>query len=136
MTFNVRCRSAKIALAIFLPLLLIFLAQPLMAQSQNISGNVVDATGGTVPGAAVKIVDVAKGEAREVTTDNMGRFQAIGIQPGKYLLSVEKAGFRKAERTVTLDVNAKLDVGQIELIVGATSDAVTISAEAAPAVTT
>jgi hypothetical protein len=107
-----------------------------MGQSQNISGNVVDATGGTVPGAAVKITDVAKGDAREVATDNLGRFQAIGIQPGRYLISIEKAGFKKAERTVTLDVNAKLDVGQIELAVGSTSDAVTISAEAAPAVTT
>jgi hypothetical protein len=107
-----------------------------MGQSQNISGNVVDATGGTVPGAAVKITDVAKGDSREVATDNLGRFQAIGIQPGRYLISIEKAGFKKAERTVTLDVNAKLDVGQIELAVGSTSDAVTISAEAAPAVTT
>jgi hypothetical protein len=136
MNFNDRCRGAKIVIAIFLPLLLMFLAQPLMAQSQNISGNVVDATGGTVPGAAVKILDVAKGEAREVTTDNLGRFQVIGIQPGKYLVSVEKAGFRKTERTVTLDVNAKLDVGQIELAVGSTSDAVTVTAEATAAVTT
>jgi hypothetical protein len=107
-----------------------------MGQSQNISGNVVDATGGTVPGAAVKITDVAKGDSREVATDNLGRFQAIGIQPGRYLIIIEKAGFKRAERTVTLDVNAKLDVGQIELAVGSTSDAVTISAEAAPAVTT
>lgn len=136
MNSNARCRGTKIVLAIFLPLLLMFLAQPLMAQSQNISGNVVDASGGTVPGAAVKILDVTKGNARDVTTDNLGRFQAIGIQPGKYLITVEKAGFKKAERTVTLDVNAKLDVGQIELAVGATSDAVTISAEAAPMVTT
>jgi len=136
MNFNDRCRGTKIVIAIFLPLLLILLAQPLVAQSQNISGNVVDATGATVPGAAVKILDVAKGDAREVATDNLGRFQVIGIQPGKYLVSIEKTGFRKAERTVTLDVNAKLDVGQIELVVGSTSDAVTVSAEATAAVTT
>jgi hypothetical protein len=107
-----------------------------MAQSQNISGNVVDATGGTVPGATVKIVDVAKGSVHQATTDNLGRFQVIGVQPGKYTITIEKPGFKPVERVVTLDVNAKLDVGQIELAVGTTSEAVTISAEAAPAVTT
>jgi hypothetical protein len=108
-----------------------------MAQSQTISGNVVDASGGTVPGAAVKISDVAKGDmAREITTDNMGRFQAIGIQPGQYRISIAKAGFKTSERTVTLDVNAKLDVGVVKLDVGTTSEVVNISAEAAPAVTT
>jgi len=136
MKCNQRSGSARIAFGILLSLLLMLCTQTLMGQSQNISGNVVDATGGTVPGAAVKITDVAKGDSREVTTDNLGRFQAIGIQPGKYLITIEKAGFRRTERTVTLDVNAKLDVGQVELAVGSTSDAVTISAEAAPAVTT
>jgi hypothetical protein len=110
--------------------------QTLMGQSQNISGNVVDASGGTVPGATVSVADVAKGTVHQATTDNLGRFQVIGVQPGKYAITIEKAGFKKAERTVTLDVNAKLDVGQIELAVGTTSDAVTISAEMAPAVTT
>jgi hypothetical protein len=136
MKCNQRSRSAKFAFGIVFSLLLMLCTQSLMAQSQSISGNVVDATGGTVPGAAVKILDLAKNDAREVTTDNLGRFQVIGIQPGKYSITIEKAGFRKSERTVTLDVNSKLDVGQVELSVGATSDAVTISAEAAPAVTT
>jgi hypothetical protein len=89
-----------------------------------------------VPGATVKVADVAKGTVHQATTDNLGRFQIIGVQPGKYAITIEKAGFKPAERTVTLDVNAKLDVGQIELSVGTTSEAVTISAEAAPAVTT
>jgi hypothetical protein len=136
MTSNQRSRSAKIAFGILLSLLLMLCSQTLMAQSQNISGNVVDASGGTVPGAAVSVADVAKGTVHQATTDNLGRFQVIGVQPGKYAITIEKVGFKKAERTVTLDVNAKLDIGQIELAVGTTSEAVTISAEAAPAVTT
>jgi hypothetical protein len=133
---NIICLWKTICSVILAAFVLALMSLPMMAQSQNISGNIVDATGGTIPGAVVTILDVAKGETHEATTDNLGRFQAIGIQPGKYLLSIEKTGFRKAERTVTLDVNAKLDVGQIELVVGTTSDAVTISAEATAAVTT
>ena len=64
-------------------------------------------------------MDAAKGGiARQTNTDQSGRFQAIDIQPGKYVITVEKTGFKKAEVAVTLDVNAKLDVGQIKLEVG------------------
>ena len=108
----------------------------MMAQSQNISGTVADASGGLIPAAAVKIMDAAKGGiAREVNTDDAGRFQAINIQPGKYLISVEKTGFKKAELTVTLDVNSKMDVGQIKLEVGNVTEAVSVDAESTPLVT-
>jgi len=107
-----------------------------MAQSQNISGTVVDASGGVVPGALVKITDVAKGDVRDATSDNTGRFQVIGIQPGNYRIAIEKSGFKKTETTVTLDVNAKLDIGQIRLDVGTLSDVVSVSADAALAVVT
>lgn len=126
-----------IAIAIFLTLLLFILAQPMAAQSQNITGNVVDPTGAFVPGASVKITDVAKGNvARETTTDTSGRFVAIDIQPGLYLISVEKTGFKKASVTVRLDVNAKLDVGSIKLEVGVITEVVEVSADAVPLVTT
>jgi hypothetical protein len=117
-------------------LLSIFLSQSTMAQSQNISGTVVDASGAVVPEATVTIKDVVKGEtARQATTNQEGRFQAISIEPGKYLIVVEKPGFRKANVATTLDVNTKLDVGQISLQVGNLSDIVTVEAEATPVVT-
>ena len=120
-------------IAILSAFLLVLIAQPVMAQSQNISGTVVDASGGIIPGAAVKIMDVAKGgTARQTSTDNSGRFQAIDIQPGRYLISVEKTGFKKAEVTLTLDVNSKMDVGQIKLEVGNVTEAVSVEADTIP----
>jgi hypothetical protein len=113
------------------------LVQPIFGQSQNISGTVLDPSGGVVPGATIEIMDLAKGgTARQVTTDNAGRFQAIDIQPGRYLIRIQKEGFKKAELTVTLDVNSKLDVGQISLQVGTVADVMSVSAEATPVVTT
>ena len=124
-------------LAVLLAFLLALITRPVMAQSQNISGTVVDASGGVIPDAAVRIVDAAKGgTTRQINTDNSGRFQAIGIQPGKYLVSVEKTGFRRTEVPVTLDVNAKLDIGQVKLDIGNVTEAVSVSAETAPLVTT
>ena len=136
MNTNARCRSARIATAVFFSLLLMLLAQPLMAQSQNISGTVVDASGGSIPGATISVNDVAKGgTARQTTTDNLGRFQAINIQPGRYVVSIEKTGFKKAEVPIQLDVNAKLDIGDVKLDVGSLTDTVSVVAEASPEVT-
>src|SRR5664280_2762648 len=60
----------RIAIGVFAAFLLTLISHPIMAQSQYISGTVVDATGGIVPDATVKVADVAKGSAaRETTTD-------------------------------------------------------------------
>jgi hypothetical protein len=122
---------------VLLAILLMLGAQSVMAQSQTIGGTVVDPTTAVVPQASVKIVDAAKGGTiRETTTDQLGRFQAIDIEPGKYTINVQKAGFKRAEVTVTLDVNTKLDVGQIMLAVGNVADVVAVESDATPVVTT
>ena len=134
---KVRSSWNTVQSAILSAFLLMAIAPAMMAQSQNISGTVVDATGGIVPGAKVEITDAAKGgTARQATTDNLGRFQAIDIEPGRYVISVEKTGFKKAQVTVTLDVNTKLDIGQVRLDVGSVTDVLSISAEATPLITT
>jgi hypothetical protein len=134
---NARRRCVSVKIAILSAFLLALMAPPIMAQSQNISGTVIDTSGAVIPDAAVKIMDLAKGgTARQTVTDLTGRFQAIDIQPGRYLISIEKAGFKKAEVTVTLDVNSKLDVGQVKLDVGNVSEAVSVSAESTPLITT
>jgi hypothetical protein len=75
-------------------------------------------------------MDTSKGTlAREAVTDDTGRFQAINIQPGGYTIIVEVAGFKKAQTTITLDVNTKLDIGQIKLEVGQVSEIVNVTGE-------
>src|SRR5271165_1997520 len=131
------CRGAKIAIAILALFLLVSLSPPLMAQSQNISGTVIDTTGAFIPEAKVLITDAAKGEvSRETSTDMAGRFKAIDIQPGRYVIGIEKPGFKKAEVTITLDVNSKVDVGEIQLQIGQLSEVLSVNAEAAPAIQT
>ncbi len=123
--------------AILSVFLLVLIAPPVMAQSQTISGTVVDASGALVPAASVRIDDAVKGAtARQTTTDETGRFEAISVEPGKYLISIEKDGFKKAQLTITLDVNTKLDVGQITLTVGQMSEVVSVASDATPLVTT
>ena len=47
-----------------------------------------------------------------------------------------KQGSRRLKLTVTLDVNTKLDVGQIKLAIGNLTDIVSVEADATPVVTT
>ena len=134
---KVRSSWSIVRNAVLAAFLLALIAPPVMAQSQNISGIIVDASGAVIPGATVSITDAAKGGvARLTTSDSLGRFRAIDIEPGRYVISAEKEGFKKAEITITLDVNTKLDVGEIKLQVGNVTEVLSVSAEATPVVTT
>jgi hypothetical protein len=111
--------KAKVLSFVLAVTLMLCLVPALMAQSQYVSGSVVDASGAVVAGAKVTITDADKGTlAREVTTDEQGRFMALNIQPGKFKITVEKAGFKKTDSTFQLEINTKLDLGQVKLEVG------------------
>jgi hypothetical protein len=115
---------------ILLLLAMMLITSSAFAQSQLISGTVVDQKGAVVPNANVKITDEAKkAVVREVTSDENGRFQALNVQPGSYSITVEAPGFKRLRSEVTLEVNTKLDVGDMHLEIGEVSDTVQIVSE-------
>src|SRR5438876_8230158 len=94
----------------------------------TIQGDVTDAKGGGVPGAAVEIKNLSTNYSRTVTTDNDGHFVFLLLQPGNYRLTVTKQGF-----ATTVEENISLTVGQaitlpIGLKVSAVSERVEVSA--------
>ncbi len=99
--------------------------------SGSIAGTVTDQAGAALSGAAVKIVEGAKSITLSATTDSEGRFVFPTVTPGTYTLSIEASGFKRSERTgLLLVANDKLTLGDIPLDVGATSETVTVTAEA------
>src|SRR5580700_10638238 len=58
-----------------------------------IVGQVSDATGGAIAGAAVSLTDRETGLQRSVKTDEQGRFNFPQLMPGSYSIRVEAAGF-------------------------------------------
>ena len=99
--------------------------------SGSISGEVVDQQQAIIKGATVSVKDESKGFSQSATTDREGRFVFPQLSPGNYTLTVESKGFKKAARTaLELVANDKLALGNIVLEVGATTDTVTITAEA------
>ncbi|MGH9621539.1 MAG: carboxypeptidase regulatory-like domain-containing protein [Bryobacteraceae bacterium] len=114
-------------------LLVLVTRQPLMAQSQPVTGTVVDSSGAAIPGATVTIRDLNKNQAiRTLTTDNSGRFSALGIEPGRYSATVEKSGFKKITTSFDVDVNRQVALGKITLAIGEVTQTVEVSSVAPP----
>ena len=80
---------------------LALLCVPAFAQLNlgRIFGAVTDQTGGAVVGAAVSVVDVARGITRPLVTDGAGQYDASAIIPGTYTVRAEAKGFKAAEHT-------------------------------------
>ena len=80
-------------------LFLLFLSWPVLLEAQSISGTVLDASHGTLSGAAVTIKNLETGSERSAVTDSTGRFAAAGLSLGSYSLTASKARFTAQTRS-------------------------------------
>ena len=97
----------------------------------TVSGSVTDQTGAVVPNAKVTATATSTGQSKVATTDGEGRYALPFLAPGGYGFAVEAAGFSRAVRSgITLEVaqTATLD---FKLTVGAATDTVEITSDAA-----
>lgn len=96
----------------------------------TLTGHIADPTGATIPGATIVITDTDTGVKTTVTSNSAGNYTVPFLQPGPYKVEVTANGFRsyihpnlvlQTEQTVTEN---------IQMVVGATSEIVSVSAEA------
>lgn len=129
----VSSKSWKCSLGICLILTVAMLsAVPSFAQStSNIVGVVKDTTGATVPGATVTVTNNDTGATRTVTTADDGAFRAASLPVGHYTVKFEKTGFKtETDQGLVLDVAQDLTVNAA-LSVGASTQEVVVTGEAA-----
>ena len=113
--------------------LVMVLSAPAAAQDRGtISGVVKDQQGGVVPGVTIEAKSVATGQFSTTVTDGTGYYTFPNLQPGKYDVSTELQGFKKASRTgVQLDATGAVEANFV-LEPGAISESVTVTAESTP----
>src|SRR4051794_40987488 len=119
--------------AVFRLALVVGLTITAWAQSDlsSITGSLKDSSGGNISGAKVTVRNESTGITREATTNESGNYIVSNIPAGRYTVTVQAQGFKKYERTGNLlDANLPLGV-DIVLEVGALTESVTVSAEAA-----
>ena len=96
----------------------------------SIDGAVTDATGGRVSGARVAIRNVETDITVQRATNEEGLYSAPLLRPGRYEITVEAAGFKKAVRSsITLQIQDRLRL-DFQLEVGQTSETIEVKAAA------
>jgi hypothetical protein len=94
------------------------------------SGALTDPSGAVIPGARVTAVNIDTGRRVQEVSSAQGQFVLYPLDPGAYNISIEKQGFKTyALNGVAIDVSASI-VRNISLEVGATSESVSVSADA------
>lgn len=96
----------------------------------TLTGRVLDQNNAAVQNAVVTVRNLSTNETAVATANSDGNYTVPFLKPGRYNITVEAAGFKKYVRD-----NQELQVGQtatIEIVleVGATSETVTITADA------
>lgn len=96
----------------------------------DLTGRVVDEQGSAVPGATVTALLEATGFSRSTTTSPMGDYLLTLLPPGRYTLSAELQGFRKAVRKdVEVNVGTRPSFN-FALALGQLTETVEVAAEA------
>ena len=118
-----------------LPLLILAfslaLGTPVFAQKDAgaIIGLVRDSSGAVVAGAAVTVTDADRGTTLNLTTNSDGQYVADPLHIGRYMVTVEKAGFKKAVAG-PVQVNVQDRVGvDVQLQPGAATEVMVVTSQ-------
>lgn len=93
----------------------------------GVVGRVTDASGGVIPGVAVKITHLDTNISQQGVSNDVGDFNIPFLNPGRFTLEASLAGFRthkRGEFTLVVDQVLRID---ISLEVGAPSEVVTVT---------
>jgi hypothetical protein len=126
-------RLAQVLPLVLLLTLFVSLAAPIIYAQNNagtIQGTVTDASGADVAGAAVTGKNLDTGLTLSSVTTDSGLYSLANVPAGRYSVSVEKPGLKKYTRegvSVQTSSTTSLD---IQLVLGAVSETVTVNADA------
>ncbi|HEX4950390.1 MAG TPA: carboxypeptidase-like regulatory domain-containing protein, partial [Blastocatellia bacterium] len=96
----------------------------------QISGRITEASGAAVPNATVTVTNAATNAAVTATTNESGEYTVLYLTPGRYTVSIEASGFKKAIRPdIEVRIGDKLAL-DLSLEVGAVTDSVNITSDA------
>jgi hypothetical protein len=105
---------------------------PFMARAQTstatVLGTVQDATRAGIPHASIRLLNADTGTENDSVTDGQGDFLLSGVNPGNYMLEIERAGFATTQVTgIALNSGDRRNL-LIEMKIGAVSETVQVDA--------
>ncbi|HLW80960.1 MAG TPA: carboxypeptidase-like regulatory domain-containing protein [Candidatus Acidoferrales bacterium] len=105
-------------------------AQAQTAASSTIVGTVTDQSNAVIPGATIKLTNIATGVSLTTTANGSGQYTFPTVTPGTYTVTVTKSGFKNAAvQHLIVDIARSYTVN-VSMQVGAVSQSVTVEAGA------
>jgi hypothetical protein len=130
--------SRSVSLALAWVLLINVSASAQFTLRSGISGVVTDTSGAVVPDCTVRLTDVDRNQTYDTTTNSDGLYTFNNLNFGRYRVSVEQPGFRKAGTDVVelasqqaQRIDFSLQPGAPTEVMDVSSDAATIQADQA-----
>jgi hypothetical protein len=115
-----------IALAVF-----VFCAASVSVGQQTttrVSGTVKDTAEAVVPGVKVVLTDTKTNETKTVNTNDEGAFVIVDVRPGSYMLTAERANFKKLQvQNVIVNVDTPVNL-TLTLEAGGVAETVSVTA--------
>src|SRR3979490_1523076 len=105
---------------LFIILMVLYVVTPLWAQKDAgaIVGLVRDASGAVVTGAKITVTDMDRGIELTLSTNDSGQYVASPLRIGRYSVTVEKEGFKKAVAgPLQVNIQDRVDV-DLKLVPG------------------
>lgn len=123
-------------MALLLAFVACVLRTPALAQQPaTISGFLADPSSAGVPNSGLTLTNQDTSViVATVKSDSHGQFEFPSVPaPGVYLLSAQVSGFKPyQERDITVTAGERRSVGTITLVIGSSTDSVTVQAETTP----
>lgn len=95
----------------------------------SITGNVIDASGGSVGGATVTIRQADTDLTRTATTSDQGSYAVTQLAPGNYSVTIAKTGFKTFKQDnielaidQVAEINTKLELGSAQETIAVTAE--------------
>lgn len=104
-------------------------------ESGQIAGIVTDESGAVIPSATVSASNISRNDSRTVAASNSGTYTIVGLEPGKYRVTVTAAQFKPFVATVEVTVGSHVTL-DARLSVSANTAEVEVVAEGGASVNT
>jgi hypothetical protein len=110
--------------------LLLGAAPRLVAQKgfAALRGTITDPSSSTVPGASLTLTDLSNRSTRKAVTKDNGQYEFNTLNPGRYRLTIAKAGFKEVAVNGILLEDGSVSVKDVSLAVGSDTQEVTVQA--------
>ena len=95
----------------------------------DLSGTIVDQSGGAMPGVTVTVTNLATNLTRTTASDDRGRYTVAALPPGTYRLTADITGFVTETRDQVVLLLGQSVTMDFQLKVAGAAESITVSAE-------